>query len=207
MAALLPLLAITCNNSLAHSAVYNTYRINELGLYNSLHRNTTDRPPQPSKHEACLQTFTEAERLQWSLKRDYFKLKNLKIIPQNVAVRIHPLKSNCEVNFYMVWLWWNRFWKRPMASFSAEHDHHKSPTAKHTSTHYHKTTSSISARSLATIIRGESSSSGQERVVSSSQCFTKPPCMCIAHTNPSINPSTDHWEKRRDDKRKEKGIK
>lgn len=28
-----------------------------------------------------------------------------------------------------------------------------------------------------------------------------------AHTNPSINPSTDHWEKRRDDKRKEKGNK
>ncbi len=86
---------------------------------------------------------------------------------------------------YKVWLCRNRFWKRPEASISAEHGHHKSTTAKHTSTHYHKL--NLKARSLATI-----SSSGQERFVPSSQCFSKPPCMCIAHTNPSINPSTDH---------------
>ncbi len=45
---------------------------------------------------------------------------------------------------YKVWLCRNRFWKRPEASISAEHGHHKSTTAKHTSTHYHKTTNSIS---------------------------------------------------------------
>lgn len=59
----------------------------------TIHSTETPQTDLHNLQNMKLQTFTEAERLQRSLKREYFKLKQVsKSFHKNVAVRTHPLK-------------------------------------------------------------------------------------------------------------------